>query len=156
VRETKYCPVCEKDLPVCEFYEAKNTKTGLERRCKDCKMKAGLAARNKRFGDNPKLGYDYHRRADLKKKYGLTIEDYEQMFESQNSLCAICGLPEWTMANSGTRVRRLAVDHEEKDGKVFIRGLLCAQCNVGIGNLKHDITLLNKAIDYLIRTTNGR
>lgn len=57
-------------------------------------------------------------------QYQLTPEQYEQMFENQESLCAICQKPE----PSG---RKLAVDHDHKTGKV--RKLLCTSCNIKIG-----------------------
>ena len=68
-----------------------------------------------------------NRKKHLKKKYSLTLEQYDQMFEQQNGVCAICGLPELN--------RRLAVDHNHKTGK--IRGLLCIQCNVKLCALEN-------------------
>jgi len=53
------------------------------------------------------------------KKYGLTIEDYERIFKTQNGVCAICGNP--------PKKRALAVDHHHKT--LIVRGLLCWTCN---------------------------
>jgi hypothetical protein len=61
------------------------------------------------------------------------------MLESQNNSCAICG------GDAGQR--SFSVDHDHISGKV--RGLLCRGCNVGIGNLKDDIEILEKAIEYI-------
>lgn len=86
------------------------------------------------------------RRAKLKNRYGLTIEQYDQMFNFQNGLCAICGKPE-TQKNQSGAIRRLAVDHCHKTGK--IRKLLCYNCNIVIGHSKESIETLANSIKYL-------
>lgn len=76
------------------------------------------------------------------KKYGISAEDYYKLLEKQEQKCAICG------AEIGdSNGNRLYVDHDHKTGKV--RGLLCANCNFGIGSLKDDVEILKKAILYL-------
>jgi hypothetical protein len=80
------------------------------------------------------------------KSYGLTEVDYTDMLTKQNGVCAICGNPETAKSNAGY-VKNLAVDHCHKTGKV--RGLLCQDCNIGIGKLKDDINLVQSALDYL-------
>lgn len=67
------------------------------------------------------------------------------MHEEQNGLCAICGNPE--KAFMKTKVMYLAIDHNHKTGE--IRGLLCTNCNNGLGRFKDNIDLLNKAIAYI-------
>lgn len=62
--------------------------------------------------------------------------------EEQNGLCAICSTPE-----NATPKGTLHLDHDHKTG--FTRGLLCSNCNMGIGQFKDDPTLLLKAIRYL-------
>ena len=83
----------------------------------------------------------------LKRRYGLTMEQYEQMLKAQGGGCAICG----GKVNMKTRwkkcIKRLAVDHCHKTGKV--RGLLCWMCNSSIGRMKDDPALLRKAADYV-------
>jgi hypothetical protein len=81
----------------------------------------------------------------LKRKFGITLEEYDRRLEEQNFGCAICGQPE-TSTYKGT-VRRLAVDHDHETGE--IRGLLCGSCNSGIGLLKEDPEILLAAVDYL-------
>lgn len=86
------------------------------------------------------------RKSQLKKLYGLTLEQYNQLFQDQNGKCAICQVHQ-------TDVKRtFNVDHNHKTGK--IRGLLCSLCNSGMGGLQDDIVLLEAAINYL-RKTNG-
>lgn len=79
--------------------------------------------------------------ASLRRFYGITIEEYETMVNAQNGNCAICG------RNKSEFKTSLHVDHDHKTGK--IRGLLCSNCNSGIGNLRDDVSLLKKAINYL-------
>lgn len=76
----------------------------------------------------------------LLRDFGITLEQYGDLLESQNGVCAICG----SVERSG---KRLAVDHGHKSGR--IRGLLCGNCNRAIGLLKDDIELLHKAIRHL-------
>jgi hypothetical protein len=76
----------------------------------------------------------------VKAMYGLEPEQYKVMHEAQQGKCAICSEEPKTK-------RGLHVDHDHETGKV--RGLLCHGCNVALGSFKEDVTLLNKAIEYL-------
>ncbi len=76
----------------------------------------------------------------------LTRDQYQEMFERQKNLCAICEQPETRINRSGG-TSRLAVDHCHRTLK--IRGLLCHDCNTGIGKFSDNIELLQKAIEYL-------
>lgn len=80
------------------------------------------------------------RKYHLKKKYGLTVEEYDQMFEDQGGVCAICGTEPYGRF-------LLSVDHCHSTGE--IRGLLCHPCNGGLGCFKDNIALMNDAIEYL-------
>lgn len=81
------------------------------------------------------------------KPYGLTIDSYNELLESQNHKCAICGAEIGNAEGD-----RLYVDHDHITGKV--RGLLCSNCNLGIGKFQDNVELLKKAIRYL-EGTNG-
>ena len=84
-----------------------------------------------------------HSRANkYKNKYGITIEDYDRMLEDQGGRCAIC-----RTNDPGGSGSRFAVDHDHKTGKV--RGLLCQNCNTGIGLLQDNVLILEQAIRYL-------
>lgn len=85
---------------------------------------------------------------NLRKKFNLSIEDYDRMLEAQGGVCAICKQPETHKRND--KVKALAVDHDHRTGK--IRGLLCADCNTGIGKLKDSIDVLTSAVQYLSAT----
>jgi len=76
---------------------------------------------------------------ELKRIYGITLEEYNKVLEEQEGVCKIC--------KCSDPVRRLAVDHDHATGKV--RGLLCNNCNRGLGHLKDDPKILTEAIKYL-------
>lgn len=97
-----------------------------------------LAKQKQRNLENPEKRYLTNRKSDLR-KYGITLEQYEQLEKKQKGVCAICG--------NKNQNKKLDVDHCHKTGKV--RGLLCSNCNNGLGKFKDDKTLLNKAIKYL-------
>lgn len=78
----------------------------------------------------------------VKKRYGLTVEEYNTYRASFPDVCGICGKLE-------EQKRRLSLDHCHKTKK--IRGLLCHKCNVAIGLLEDDVVLLDKAKEYLCR-----
>lgn len=88
---------------------------------------------------------NYGKGAFLKRTYGVTLDWYNEQHAKQIGVCAICAKPETTVIHG--RQVSLAVDHCHDTGKV--RGLLCVSCNQGIGMLKHDRDLLQKAIAYL-------
>lgn len=99
---------------------------------------------------NPNYSYTWH----LKKRYGITADQYRSMWDAQGGCCAICGNPEKTMDPRFKGIRRLAVDHCHKTGKV--RGLLCYLCNNGMGKLGEDPRVLRAAADYLERHNAAR
>lgn len=76
------------------------------------------------------------------KRYNLTVEEYKDLERSQGGLCAICCGPP---TGRGT----LHIDHCHSTGKV--RGLLCTQCNTGLGMMNDDLGLLRLATSYLER-----
>lgn len=77
---------------------------------------------------------------ELKRHYGITLKDYEELYRQQNGLCAICE----AVPPPG---QRFHVDHDHTSGQ--IRGLLCTRCNPGIGLLRDSPDILRKAIAYL-------
>jgi hypothetical protein len=84
-------------------------------------------------------------RSSLKRKYNVTVDEYNEMLEAQNSVCAICFQPE-TSTYKG-KVFRLAVDHCHSTEK--IRGLLCRDCNQTLGKFNDDIQRFQNAVEYL-------
>lgn len=84
---------------------------------------------------------DRFRNNTLKSKYNLTLEQYNEILEKQRGMCAIC---ETDKCKSG---RYFTVDHSHKTSKV--RGLLCGNCNSGLGMFSDNIDFLKRAISYL-------
>lgn len=80
------------------------------------------------------------RKAQLR-RYGLTIEDFNERLQQQAGKCAICN------TTKPGRFDVFQVDHNHETGKV--RGLLCASCNKGLGHFKDSVQLLIKAVRYL-------
>lgn len=86
------------------------------------------------------------RRYHLAKYSGMTISDYEELYKLQGGVCEICRQPETVTGRHG-EVRLLCVDHDHKTGE--IRSLLCASCNIALGNFKDDVAILKSALEYL-------
>jgi hypothetical protein len=86
---------------------------------------------------------------DYRKCYGITIADYDDMFKAQDGKCAICGT---SKPHTRSDVRHFSIDHDHDTGQV--RGLLCDQCNRGLGLLHDDIERLKSAIQYLSTKRN--
>lgn len=82
-----------------------------------------------------------NRLGHLKRTFGITPEQFEEMLHRQGRKCAICG-GVWQEAT-----RNWTVDHDHKTGKV--RGILCQNCNAGIGMLGDDPATLRAALRYL-------
>jgi Autographiviridae endonuclease VII len=83
----------------------------------------------------------YNQRKHLKATYGITVEDYNKMFEKQKGCCAIC------KEHQTNFKKRLSVDHNHKTGQ--IRQLLCYKCNSLLGYAKENKIILEEAIKYL-------
>ena len=81
---------------------------------------------------------------NLKYNYGLSLEDYEKMLFLQGYACAICRTKDWR-----GRGKRPCVDHDHKTGKV--RGLLCSNCNTGLGMFNDNYDVLKQALAYIAR-----
>jgi hypothetical protein len=162
----KRCKVCGERKPFEDFYRAAGMADGFRNDCKVC----NLAARAAKYAADPKPYIErvkkwqqenserlneyrrgYRKRPDrkaadreghLRRKYGITVADYERMLEEQNGGCRICGRqPPDGMS--------LHVDHDHESNKV--RGLLCFQCNNAIGLFEEQYELFQKAANYLDR-----
>lgn len=87
-----------------------------------------------RYGYSTYCKYCYH----LKERYRITYEEYIFLFKKQKNRCGIC---------KENIKNHPSVDHDHKTNKV--RGLLCRQCNFGLGHFKDSIVYLQRAINYL-------
>jgi hypothetical protein len=75
----------------------------------------------------------------LKRRYGISEADVAAMIEAQGGVCGICEGP----------LDRPHVDHDHKTGKV--RGILCFNCNAGLGKFQDDIEIVSLAMEYLLK-----
>lgn len=146
---TKLCPKCKETLPLISFNKA-NRRDGYQTYCRSChnKMQREKYAsdpiekvkRQIRAGRRKDRDPLVQRRSELKRLYGITLEEYSEIFAQQGEVCAIC-------KNECQTKKSLSVDHDHKTGKV--RGLLCNGCNTSIGHFKDSPDLLRRAIKYL-------
>ena len=85
---------------------------------------------------------EYNKKYTRFRKYGITMGDYENMFEEQQGLCGIC-----LTDKPGGRFGTFHIDHNHVTGEV--RGLLCQACNTGIGLLKDNPLIIRAAANYV-------
>lgn len=137
------CKKCGVEKPESDFYESYTRKRTLSQ-CKECVKKSvkECAERNSEKRKTYRKEYWKNNRVRLRnyrllKVYGISQEAYEEIYQSQSGLCAICKKP----------FDVLAVDHCHETGQV--RGLLCTFCNTALGGFFDSILALESAIDYL-------
>jgi Recombination endonuclease VII len=123
----KLCPTCGINP---RYTPPKGRCTGYCRQCWSDRANAWNKKNKRQYRDR-----------ELRRKFGITIEEYDRMLQAQGGLCAIC-------RQKDPGGRDLAVDHVHDETK-RIRGLLCVRCNIGIGQLQDSPAILQRAIDYL-------
>ena len=146
--DLRKCSRCLNVLPNDDEHFAKLSTgfQGLQGHCKKCAVSSTKAWKSS--PRNKKAKSEHNRKANLKRKFGMSVKTYNEMLEAQNGVCAICK----TTCVSG---RSLAVDHDHSccSGDVScgrcVRQLLCAKCNSVLGLVNDDPSLLNAALDYL-------
>lgn len=134
----KQCTKCKVTKNISEFYKDSRSKSGIQSMCKDCFKEWQQSDTGKKVA----------RKAHLSYKYKLTLEEYDELLKEQNYCCAICGT-NIKECDTGSG-NHLAVDHCHSTGKV--RGLLCTPCNILLGKAKDNVTILQAAINYLMKT----
>ena len=123
---------CGQERPVTDFSLHSTTYDGLQGWCRECQNRS-------------------HRNYLLLRKFGITEDDYNAIWQSQNGVCAICGQPE-TRLKFG-KPTMLAVDHNHKTKA--IRELICFRCNVVLGKVKENPVLCDKIKAYILKHTIG-
>ncbi|MFJ9827984.1 endonuclease VII domain-containing protein [Streptomyces sp. NPDC101160] len=113
----KLCRQCGEVKPHSEWHRNSTASDGLSTRCKACRKVQGRAGH-------------------LKRQYGITEAERDEMIKEQFGICPIC-----------LRPGPVHVDHCHETGRV--RGVLCFNCNSGIGKLGDDPDTLRRAISYL-------
>ncbi len=127
--EGKECSVCGVHKPLEEYHKRfdGNSKDGYQGICKPCNIENQRDSRYRRV-------------------YDINIEQYNQMFADQEGSCACCG------KHQSEFKKRLSVDHDHNLPKGHpnrVRGLLCVNCNTGIGKLGDNMEGLEQAMRYL-------
>lgn len=128
----KPCSRCKEVLPVSEFRWCSSSKSGFTAACKTCI-------------DGPKVGNQTAGRRAAKDsvlftKYGIREADYDRMYTEQEGRCLICSVHQEV----------LCVDHDHVTK--IVRGLLCRECNFGLGKFADDPERLIAAAMYLMQT----
>ena len=133
IYSVKICPECKKEKSTQEFHKNKRNKDGLSWCCKIC-----MRTYNKRYEqENAVILSEKRKVRKLAKFYGISMDEYGSMLDTQSNLCSICG----------TEMSKPHIDHCHKSGKV--RGILCRDCNLVLGFAKDKPDILRKAAEYL-------
>ncbi len=145
----KKCNKCNQVKSLDSFHRDKNYKDGRKQRCRECanaSTKAWYKKNKKRVAKNTrsyrKGNKDYYarvRNSMLKRKFGISREQYNEMLKRQKGVCAIC--------KSKPNGKDLSVDHNHETG--MVRGLLCNECNLALGKFKDNEKLVGSALKYL-------
>ncbi len=125
----KWCRDCGEVKPLEEFVVSKKA-GGRGTYCKPCQNARTYESRQRLHGGSR----EYH----LRRRYGIGVKAFEEMLEGQDGKCLICEKP-----------APEHVDHDHETGKV--RGILCFNCNQGLGNFRDDMRSLIRAVNYLMR-----
>lgn len=116
---TKVCSRCNKEKPLGEFYKKDRATGRLDSTCKSCRI---IQQRERSLG--------------------VTENDYRRMYREQNGRCGICQRRLYSK-----RYKAFAVDHDHTTGE--IRGLLCTNCNTGLGLFRDCPNALQRAIEWV-------
>lgn len=127
----KKCCSCSQIRPDDDFSPDKSKKDGLASLCKSC--------RNERYGTRYSRTYRCKR---LQTLYGITADQYDQIYDEHEGKCAICKSIE-----TGRGDEWFCVDHDHTTGNV--RGLLCNNCNRALGLFKDNEQILKSAETYV-------
>jgi len=151
---SKWCPTCAEEKSVRMFYKHRAFKDGLKKQCKDCEN-AASRLRYQRLKDagetSIKNKRETNRSGMLRRQYGITHEQYNELLEKQDSRCAIC------RKHIDECKTNFHVDHAHSESKWVpagaIRGLLCWSCNRQLIGNRTDADLYLAASEYLKRHT---
>jgi hypothetical protein len=154
------CATCESPLEI----SRSNANKGQHKKCRKCYIRKWYAdnydyatkkareyysqtrprrlqvAKERRDAMSPEERNKNNRQIAYKRKYNLTIEQYETMHAEQNGLCFLCG-------KESTNGKPLSVDHCHV--KKEIRKLLCQTCNFFLGIIERDPDWVQRALLYL-------
>lgn len=121
-----------------DFYEDRH---GYPRpSCKKCMYRSASDWRENNRDKHVSIFRRANHRANLRTRFGLTVDQFERLQKASNGVCAVCQKPE-------RRKRRLSLDHDHSTGR--LRGFVCSACNLLLGCAKDSAELLERAASYL-------
>lgn len=124
-QDVRVCRICGTEKPLTKAHYYFRSETNTFRTdCKECTKEA-----------------------EMKRKFGISFSEYHALLKAQGYRCEIC-----RCKLESSRYTKFAVDHCHKTGK--LRGLLCTNCNTGLGLFKDSEERLSSAIKYLQKNTN--
>lgn len=135
--ESKKCAVCGVVKPK-EFFGLRLNGRYFRANCKKCESKRSQEWNNR----NKERVSEKNRRTGLRRYYGMTEGDFDEMLKTQNGVCAICG-----RLSEHKAKQNLCVDHDHTTGAV--RGLLCSFCNSAIGYLSDNPERAMNVVKYI-------
>lgn len=156
----RHCPRCQRDLPVSDFHIKSRIKGQYQSLCRSCMSdhqreqyaKPEFKQRKIESGARQlERDPERNRRAGLMIRFGLTLEQYDDLVEQHEHCCGIC-------KRHDSEAGRLHVDHDhsccstQRTCGKCIRGLLCSSCNLALGKFNDDPSLLRAAYEYLERS----
>lgn len=127
----KWCPDCEQIKPMDAFPRTTNA-SGRHSYCKPCHNSRGKETVQRLYGGSR----EYH----LRRRYGIGEKEFQELLAEQGGVCAVCGAED-----------PQHLDHDHRTG--WVRGILCFNCNGGLGQFRDSPTRLARAITYLRGTT---
>src|SRR5690242_15629129 len=128
--QQKRCPDCQQWKSLEEFPRNKRSKDGHHTYCKPCHNARGKETYTRLYGGTR----HYH----LLRRYGISAKEFDRLVAAQGGVCPICG-----------REKPEHVDHDHATGK--LRGILCFNCNGGLGQFRDSIDALDRAAAYLLQ-----
>jgi|SRR6185503_12221069 len=146
--ETKICVTCGEEKAICDFYRKFKGSVSRRASCKKCsrvnlqnwqannRQKTRDATNAWRAKNPEKVAA-----TERKKNYGITQPEYENLLRKQGNRCAIC---------QELFVESPHTDHAHGVKPIKVRGILCKDCNLGLGRFKDNPELLQSAMDYLL------
>ena len=131
----KFCPSCEQILGIDQFVRNRSSKTGIGSYCRPCQNAKAAESIERLHGSTR----HYH----LKQRYGIGAAEVEHMLDGQGWSCPLC--------DTSMTLKSAHVDHDHLTGAV--RGILCFNCNGGLGQFKDNPSALRRAALYVERSS---
>jgi hypothetical protein len=150
---TRICSTCKIEKSLYEFHKSKRHSEGRKKECADC---TNLYLRN-HYNFKTKLKKDFKLKrikSYYKRQYNIEYEDYLSLCKDNDYKCSICSKIKPVSGSQEGIKDVLVLDHCHSSGK--IRGVLCQECNQGLGLFRDNINNLVMAHLYLLQTESDK